>query len=462
MDTTNTSARHHTSLIVQNYIYNVQTHHPEIIRNLTDLYQSNNLFSDLKTYSQPWTYTDYQRNHALEQLERISKNYPVPSALQEKITFGLSLDTTQFSSVDELHRELDIFIKNIKKPQKNPEQKNIITTIGSIPLVPVHQSNSSAIFDPYLDGKIESLSTLDVTYNHGLSIKDVIARQMIEDALENREIDETTTIVEATSGNTGAGLAIIASLYGLPLILVIPDKISMERIERLRNMGAHTIIAPTKVNFDDPRSYYAIRDYLAQKQNFWTPQQYDNLSNSKAHELYTGPQIWEESNGEITAVIATVGTGGTISGIGKFLKQKNPNIKIIGVDPIGSILYLLKEGKKLKDVQHLAHSYDIQGFGEDIQPKNINFDIIDSFIRISDAEGFAMTRLLPALGFLQGQSSGASYVGVLKAIEQGLLTKTDKAIVIFPDTAVPYRTDVFNDEWMRTKNYPPILRASEI
>ena len=462
MNTTNTSARHHISSEVHKYLNFVQSHYPEIVTNLTELYQSNNPFSDLKTYSKTWTYTEYQRKHALEQLDRIDSNYPVPSAFQGKVTPGFSLDTTQFNSVEELHTQLDTFIKNIKKPHKHPELKHVSETIGTIPLVPIHNNDDSNNFDPYLDGKIKSLSTLDVTHNPGLSIKDVMARQMIEDAIKNKEINETTTIVEATSGNTGAGIAIIASIYGLPLILVIPDKISAERIERLRSMGAHTIIAPTKVSFDDLRSYYAIRDYLAQKQNFWTPQQYDNLSNSKAHELYTGPRIWEESKGEITALIATVGTGGTISGIGKFLKLQNPNIKIIGVDPIGSILYLLKEGKKLNDVQHLAHSYDIQGFGEDIQPKNINFDIIDSFVRISDAEGLAMTRLLPALGFLQGQSSGASYVGVLKAIEQGILTKSDKAVVMFPDTAIPYRTDVFNDEWMHNKNYPPILRASEI
>ncbi len=266
--------------------------------------------------------------------------------------------------------------------------------MGNLPLVPIHIHDSIEFVDPYLQGKVNSIWTFDVTKNPGLSIKDVMARQMIEDARQNGALTHGMTIVEATSGNTGAGLALVAAYYGYRTILILPDKISEERIERLRKLGSHVIVTPTNVEPSHPLSYYSIRDMLATLPGMWVASQYDNLANRKAHELITGPEIWEQTHGKVTTVIAAAGTGGTISGIGRYLKKQNPQIKIIGVDPVGSILYLLKQGKSIREVQHLAHSYDLQGFGEDIHPQNFDFDVIDTFIRVNDASGLQMTRLL--------------------------------------------------------------------
>jgi cystathionine beta-synthase len=301
---------------------------------------------------------------------------------------------------------------------------------------------------------VSTLYTLDVSYNPALSIKDVMARQMVEDGIKaGKIIQGKTVIVEATSGNTGAGIALMGVLYKNSVILVVPDKISTEKINRLRTWGAHVIVAPTNVEPSDVHSYYSIRDYFGTKKDVWVPQQYDNLSNTKAHYLYTGPSIWKQTKGKVTTVIVPTGTSGTISGVGKYLKERNKDIKIIGVDSVGSILYLLKMGYSLKEVERYAHSYDIQGFGEDIYPKNLDLSIIDEYIRVSDASGLNMARLLPALGVFQGQSSGASYAALLEAIEKKIVTKNDVVVLMFPDIAIPYRHDVFNDEWMKEKKF---------
>lgn len=321
-----------------------------------------------------------------------------------------------------------------------------IDEIGSLPLINLQ--------DPILAYRYKSLNTLDISYNPALSIKDIMARQMIEDAIRDGHIIKGKTIIaEATSGNTGAGIALMGAVYGNSVVLVVPNKVSEEKIDRLVKFGAHVIVAPTKVASNDIHSYYSIRDYLGAKDNVWVPQQYDNLSNTKAHYLHTGPRIWEETRGEVTTVIIPTGTSGTVSGIGRYLKERNEDIKIIGVDTIGSILYLLKRGFVLEDIQHLSHSYDIQGFGEDIYPKNLDLSVIDEYIRVSDISGLTMTRILPALGVFQGQSSGASYVALLEAISRGFITKKDSVVLMFPDSAIPYRNDVFNDKWMEDKNF---------
>lgn len=335
---------------------------------------------------------------------------------------------------------------SIGSNKKSTGDQDTIDAIGAIPL--------QEIEDPQLSGKVGKIWTLDVSYNPALSIKDIMAKQMIDDAfLEKKIIPGKTRIVEATSGNTGAGLALLGSFYGLTVILVVPDKVSEEKINRLRELGAHVVIAPTKVSPKNPRSYYSIRDFLGMSKNTWVPQQYDNPSNSKAHRVFTGPHIWEKTKGKVTVVIIPTGTSGTISGIGQYLKSKNPRIKIIGVDTVGSILYLLKQGYKVEEVQKYSHSYDIQGFGEDFQPKNLDLSVIDEYIRVSDITGLQMTQVLLALGLFQGQSSGASYAALLESIDKKYVSEKDNVVVIFPDVGIPYRHDVYNDEWMKLKKF---------
>lgn len=392
-----------------------------------------------------WAYTKKQEKEGFAQLARILKLYPTPHYLK-----GVPRGSVLYidSSIDErqLAQNLTEFMHSIPISKKFFIQKSIIDTIGNIPL---HE-----IQDPYLKGKVNKVWTLDVSYNPALSIKDIIAKQMIDDALvEKKIIPGKTIIVEATSGNTGAGLALLGTYYGLITILIVPDKVSAEKINRLREFGAHVVIAPTKVSPTNLRSYYSIRDSLGKGKNVWVPQQYDNLSNSKAHRLFTGPHIWKKTKGKVTAIIIPTGTCGTISGIGQYLKSKNPKIKIIGVDTVGSILYLLKRGYKVEDVQKYSHSYDIQGFGEDFQPKNLDLNVIDKYIRVSDISGLQMTQLLPALGFFQGQSSGASYGALLESLDKKIITEDDNVVVIFPDVGIPYRHDVYNDEWMRLKKF---------
>ena len=403
------------------------------------------VFVDPHTQPHNWAYTKRQEVQGYGQLKRILKSYPVPHSLQG-VTKGkiVSIDV----SIDKKDLEIKLikFISSIGTSKRSSIDKNIIDTIGDIPL--------QEIQDPYLKGKVHKVWTLDVSYNPALSIKDIIARQMIDDALVDKKIlPEKTIIVEATSGNTGAGLALLGTYYGLTTMLIVPDKVSVEKINRLREFGAHVIIAPTQVSPTNPRSYYSIRDFLGKGKNVWVPQQHDNLSNSKAHRLFTGPHIWKKTKGKVTAVIIPTGTCGTISGIGQYLKGKNPNIKIIGVDTVGSILYLLKQGHKVEDVQKYSHSYDIQGFGEDFQPKNLDLNVVDTYIRVSDISGLQMTQLLPALGFFQGQSSGASYAALLESIDKKYISEKDNVVVLFPDVGIPYRHDVYNDEWMKEKKF---------
>ncbi len=390
-----------------------------------------------------WGYTPNHETIGLEQLSRMMQNYPTPDfAIQVKK--GRRVQILLNHSEQQAHTIVDEFI--FQRPQVAPHHKflTMLEKMGQIPL--------ASIRDPQLDGKVGSVSTLDVSYNPGLSIKDVMARQMIEDAIQTKTITPgITTIIEGTSGNTGAGLALVNLALGLHTILIIPDKMSEEKIERLRDLGADVVVTPTAVEPHHPLSYYSIRDYLGTHANTWVPQQYNNQSNTKAHYQVTGPEIWRQTKGGVTKAIITTGTGGTVTGVGRYLKEQNPNIQIIGVDTIGSILYLLKQGYALTEVQHLAHSYTIQGFGEDILPENLDLSVIDHYIRISDASGLLMTQVLPALGYFQGHSSGAAYAALLETIDKNIVTKKDNVVIIFPDVVLPYRFDVMKDTWM-TKN----------
>lgn len=403
------------------------------------------VFVDTPVSIAGWGYTHDHETSGAQRLARIASQFPTPH-FEVAVTRGRRVHIQLSDTLDQAHAVVDRLIRNRPHIQPLTQLKDMVAHMGNIPLTPIH--------DPQLAKKVSSLWTLDVSYNPGLSIKDIMARQMVDDALaSNRIVPGKTTIIEGTSGNTGAGLALVNLYYGFHTILVIPDKMSEEKIERLRSLGADVIVTPTQVEPHHPLSYYSIRDYVGTHPHTWVPQQYDNLSNTKAHYLTTGPSIWNGTHKKVTKVIIATGTGGTVTGVARYLKENNADIQVIGVDTIGSILYLLKRGYKIQDVAHLAHSYTIQGFGEDIQPKNLDLSLIDSYIRVSDASGLLMTQVLPALGYFQGHSSGAVYAALLEAIETKQINPHDNVVIIFPDTVMPYRFDVMNDEWMRKNRF---------
>ncbi len=319
---------------------------------------------------------------------------------------------------------------------------NILETIGHTPLVKMNKLVSDL---PCLVlAKYE-------TFNPGNSVKDRMALQIVEDAEEAGLLQPGGTIVEGTSGNTGMGLALAAIVKGYRLICVISDKQSKEKIDILKAMGSEVHICPSDVAPDDPKSYYSTAKRLAEETpGAWYVNQYDNLSNTKAHFLSTGPEIWEQTDGKITQFVVGVGTGGTISGVGKFLKSKNPDIKIWGVDTYGSVFKKYHEtGIFDKDE---IYPYITEGIGEDILPKNVNFDIIDGFTKVSDKDAAVYTqRLAREEGFFLGNSAGAAIKGVLQLKEH--FTKDDVVVVLFHDHGSRYVGKMFNDEWMREKGF---------
>ncbi len=319
---------------------------------------------------------------------------------------------------------------------------NILETIGHTPLVKMNKLVSDL---PCLVlAKYE-------TFNPGNSVKDRMALQIVEDAEEAGLLQPGGTIVEGTSGNTGMGLALAAIVKGYRLICVISDKQSKEKIDILKAMGSEVHICPSDVAPDDPESYYSTAKRLAEETpGAWYVNQYDNLSNTKAHFLSTGPEIWEQTDGKITQFVVGVGTGGTISGVGKFLKSKNPDIKIWGVDTYGSVFKKYHEtGIFDKDE---IYPYITEGIGEDILPKNVNFDIIDGFTKVTDKDAAVYTqRLAREEGFFLGNSAGAAIKGVLQLKEH--FTKDDVVVVLFHDHGSRYVGKMFNDEWMREKGF---------
>ncbi len=396
-----------------------------------------------------WTYTADQKEQIINDLTYLIHNYPVPRQFANKVAKGLILRVDEIEEVAEMRAAVSEFVDRILA-QQSPEPLQIdLSKIGQLGLRTVHDE-STQFFDPLLSGRVGKIWTLNVLDNPGLSIKDVMAKQMIEDALESGELTKDMLVVEGTSGNTGAGMAIVCASLGLKIVLIIPNKMSEEKINRLANLGAHVIVSKTKVDADDERSYYSVRDYIKDYAKGWKASQYDNLSNRKAHEQITGPLIDRLTNGQVTTLIATAGTCGTVSGISRYLKSKG-KLKTIAIDTIGSILYLLKKGYKIEEVQQYARGYTIQGFGEDIYPKNLDLATIDHFIRVGDVTGITLTRVLPILGLLGGQSTGAAYAGVLEALDQGLIGPQDNVMMIMPDIAMPYRKDAYNKDWLKGK-----------
>ncbi len=319
---------------------------------------------------------------------------------------------------------------------------NILETIGNTPLVRL-QSIARGLPGTIVV-KVEF-------FNPGGSVKDRIGWRMIEDAEQSGKLKPGGTIVEATSGNTGLGLAIAAAIKGYRTIFVMPDKMSQEKIQVLRAFGARVVVTPTAVEPDDPRSYYSVADRLVEETpNAILANQYHNPVNPLAHFEGTGPEIWEQTAGRITHLVAGMGTGGTISGVGRYLKKKNPDIQIIGVDPIGSILYELhRSGKMVK-----AESYKVEGIGEDFLPSTTDLDVIDTIVQVSDRESFLMTRrLVREEGIFAGGSCGSAVIGALKYVQDHPLGPDDVMVIMLPDSGARYVSKVFNDNWMRENGF---------
>ena len=320
--------------------------------------------------------------------------------------------------------------------------KNILETIGNTPLVKINNITK--------DCKATVLAKIE-TFNPGNSIKDRMALKMIEDAEKDGRLKPGGTIIEGTSGNTGMGLAIAAIIKGYKCIFTTTDKQSKEKVDALRAFGADVIVCPTNVEPEDPRSYYSVSSRLEKEiANSWKPNQYDNPSNATAHYEQTGPEIWEQTDGKVTHLVVGVGTGGTICGTGKYLKEKNPNIKVWGIDTYGSVFKKYKE-TGIFDKEEI-YPYITEGIGEDFLPANVDFSVIDLFEKVTDKDAAMMTReITKQEGIFAGNSAGAAMAGLMQLKDK--LTENDLVVVIFHDHGTRYLGKMFNDDWMRSKGF---------
>ena len=314
---------------------------------------------------------------------------------------------------------------------------NILELIGNTPLVEVHR----VVHTPAtVLAKIEYL-------NPGGSVKDRIGVKMLRVAEEQGLIQQGGTIVEPTSGNTGAGLALVASLKGYQMIFTMPDKMSIEKELLLKAYGAEVIRTPTAVPPDDPASYYKVAERLAKEKGAFSPSQYFNRNNPQAHYESTGPEIWQDTDGQITHLVAGIGTGGTISGAARYLKERNPAVRIIGIDPQGSLYH-----HHFYHTEGDIHLYKIEGIGEDFIPATADLELIDRIVVVNDKDAFQMTRQLAREeGLLVGNSSGAALFGLSTIIEE--LSADDVVVVVLPDSGRNYLSTVFNDQWMNKHHF---------
>jgi cystathionine beta-synthase len=321
--------------------------------------------------------------------------------------------------------------------------EDILQTIGKTPLV--HLKRLGRDLPCPLYAKVEF-------FNPGGSVKDRIALNIIEEAERSGRLKPGGLVVEATSGNTGLGLAIAAAIKGYKTVFVMPDKMSQEKIQFLRAFGAKVLITPTAVEPDDPRSYYSVaRQVVAETPNAILANQYHNPENPHSHYLTTGPEIWEQTQGKVTDVVLTMGTGGTISGVGQYLKEKNPAVRVIGVDATGSILLeAWQRGRVPEDVK--AMPYKVEGFGEDFLPSTLDLSIIDDVLRVTDKESFYWTRrLVREEGIFSGGSSGAALAAAMRYTRG--LTPDHLVVVLLPDSGSRYLSKVFDDKWMRENGF---------
>ncbi|HXQ96921.1 MAG TPA: pyridoxal-phosphate dependent enzyme [Candidatus Limnocylindrales bacterium] len=329
---------------------------------------------------------------------------------------------------------------------------NILEAIGKTPLVRVNRLTKGFAAELYL--KVDYL-------NPGGSVKDRIGITMIDDAEKRGLLKPGGTIIEGTSGNTGMGLALVAAVRGYKMVFTITDKQSKEKIDLLKALGAEVIVCPTAVEPEDPRSYYSVAKKLAREiSNSFYPNQYENPMNPEAHYLTTGPEIWDDTEGKITHFVCGMGTGGTISGVGRYLKEKNPKVKIIGVDPIGSLYYeFFKTGKVGK-----AATYVVEGIGEDIFPSTMEFKVLDDIEQINDEECFVWARrLVKQEGIFTGGSGGGCFSAALRIAKA--CKKGDLVVAFLPDTGMRYLSKVYSDEWMSERGYVDAevaLRAGDV
>ncbi|HMW39477.1 MAG: pyridoxal-phosphate dependent enzyme [Saprospiraceae bacterium] len=321
-------------------------------------------------------------------------------------------------------------------------KNNILETIGHTPMIRLN-SVAQGIQATVL-AKVE-------TFNPGHSIKDRMAVKMIDDAEASGKLSPGGTIIECTSGNTGMGLALVACVRGYKCIFTTSDKQSKEKIDMLKAMGAEVIVCPTNVEPTDPRSYYSVAEKLSKEINnsFWC-NQYDNLSNGQAHYESTGPEIWDQTDGKITHLVVGVGTGGTISGTARFLKEKNPAIRIWGIDTYGSVFKKYHETGIFDEKE--IYPYITEGIGEDILPKNVDFSLIDLFEKVSDKDAaLAARRLAREEGILLGYSAGSALAGLHQLKNQ--LKPEDTVVLIFHDHGSRYVGKIYNDDWMRQRGF---------
>ena len=316
---------------------------------------------------------------------------------------------------------------------------NVVEAIGDTPVVRLNSVTKGLDCEIYV--KIEYM-------NPAGSVKDRIALEMIEDAERSGRLKPGGTIVEATSGNTGQGLAMVAATRGYKCVFVMPDKMSDEKVRNLRAYGARVVITPTAVAPDDPRSYYSVSRRLSQEiPNAILANQYHNPANPAAHYKSTGPEIWKNMGAELDYLVLGLGTGGTVTGTGRFLKEKNAKLEIVGIDPVGSVYYdYWKTGK----IPELFKTYKIEGVGEDFMPSTIDFKFIDHVVAVGDKDAFTITRRMAREeGILCGGSAGMAVAGALAFAHEKKLPKGKKLLVILPDSGAKYLSKIFNDDWMR-------------
>ena len=317
---------------------------------------------------------------------------------------------------------------------------NILEAIGHTPLIRLNRIAEGLKAEVYVKADY---------INPGGSVKDRIGITMIDEAEKKGLLKPGGTIVEGTSGNTGMGLALVAAVRGYKMVFTITDKQSKEKIDLLKALGAEVIVCPTAVEPEDPRSYYSVAKKLAREiPNSYYPNQYENPQNPEAHYRTTGPEIWEDSEGKITHFVCGMGTGGTISGVGRYLKEKNPQVKVIGVDPIGSLYYdFVKSGQVGK-----AKTYVVEGIGEDFFPTTMDFKVLDEVMQVTDQECFVWARrLVKKEGIFTGGSGGGCVSATLRVAQQ--CKKGDFVVAFLPDTGMRYLSKVYNDEWMRERGY---------
>ena len=319
---------------------------------------------------------------------------------------------------------------------------NILETIGNTPLVLLNTITSE--IPAKVLAKVES-------FNPGNSVKDRMAIKMIEAAEASGALKPGGTIVEGTSGNTGMGLALGAIVKGYKLICVSTDKQSKEKFDVLRAVGAEVIVCPTNVPAEHPESYYSVAKRLGEETpNSWYVNQYDNPYNTQAHYEQTGPEIWEQTAGKITHFVVGVGTGGTISGVGKYLKEKNPNIQIYGIDTYGSVFKKYHETGVFDPGE--IYPYTTEGIGEDILPKNVDFSVIDHFEKVTDKDAALFTRKLALEeGIFAGNSCGAALKGLLQLKDR--FSPDDVVVVLLHDSGSRYIGKIYNDDWMRENGF---------